>query len=766
MEEQNKIDELLTKLDQLSNRQEQLQNELKQLRISAYQLKAGKVAEPKPEIIIPKIETPVIERTDFANELKVPPMPSVKVPKEKTPIEEFIGTNLLNKIGIIILVLGISYGVKYSIDHNLIDPVTRIVLGYVAGIIMILVALKLKANYKTFSAVILSGGMASLYFITYAAYDFYALIPQGLAFAMMVLFTGFTVFASLQYDQKVIAIIGLVGAYGVPFLLSDGSGRVVILFSYIATVNLGILALAFRKAWKQLYYIAFALTWLIFAVWYFDQFYVEKHLWISLIFSTIFFAIFYITFLSYKLLQSEPFRWGDIAMLLANSFIYFGFGYAAISDHTNGEVFLGLFTLFNAVLHFIACVFVFRQRQATRETFYLVAGMVLVFITMAVPIQLEGNWVTLIWAAEAALLSWIGRTKSFPVFERISYILIVLTVASLLDDWKAYDRYSEDQPQYFIRMFVNIQFLSSLIVLSSFGWILKLNFKKEFKAPSEKELQVFTWSLASVILFLLYLSIYKEVFTYWQQRFVDSKVMVSSLESAPYPLYDFDLNHFKKVFLLIYSAIFGIALSLSNKRFIRNDRLMIVCSAFNAFILFLFVVVGLVSLADLRSSYLQQTDANFYFRDLWHIGIRYLSYLFILPLVWINRQHFKNEIFKPNIKAAEVTLLHIFILAVLSSELVNLLELSRVHESFKLGLSILWGAYALMLIVIGLKQKLKQLRVMAIVLFSVTILKLFLYDMADMSTISKTIVMIILGVLMLTASFLYNKVKKSTQDEG
>jgi uncharacterized membrane protein len=120
-------------------------------------------------------------------------------------------------------------------------------------------------------------------------------------------------------------------------------------------------------------------------------------------------------------------------------------------------------------------------------------------------------------------------------------------------------------------------------------------------------------------------------------------------------------------------------------------------------------------------------------------------------------------LFKDNLKRAEIVLLHVFILAVISSELVNWLELARVHESFKLGLSILWGSYALMLIVFGLKQQSKILRIMAIVLFSVTILKLFLYDMADMSTIAKTIVMIILGVLMLVASFLYNKVKKQTE---
>ncbi|MGC4022793.1 MAG: DUF2339 domain-containing protein [Cyclobacteriaceae bacterium] len=767
MDNQQQIEELLKKIDQLSKRQEELQNDLKELRLSAFLLKSAMPVENKTasevvtlEIVESKIikqEKPVVEIIEVQLKTEKP-----SLPKEKTPLEEFIGTNLLNKIGVIILVLGISYGVKYSIDHNLINPITRIVLGYVASIAMVLVAFKLKTNYKTFSAVILSGGMASMYFITYAAYDFYSLIPQALAFVLMVLFTAFTVFASLQYDQKIIAIFGLAGAYGVPFLLSDGSGRVTILFSYMTIVNCGILAIAFKKAWKQLYYTAFGLTWLIFAVWYFDQFNVTDHLWMSLGFSTIFFATFYVVFLAYKLIQSEPFKITDIGMILSNSFIYFGFGYGAIDNHENGQMFLGLFTLFNAVLHFIGCLVVFKQREATRETFYLVAGMVLVFLTLAVPIQLDGNWVTIIWAAESALLFWIGRTKSFPVFERLSYVLIFTTVASLFDDWKNYGRYNPDQPEYFVRIFLNTQFLASIFVIASFGWILRLNLNKNHKAKSENEFVAFSWAFGGLFLLVLYLAFYEEIFTFWHQRYIDSEVMIYSGHGyEPYPIWDSSILDFRKILLLIYSAIFGIVLSLANKRFIKNDKLVIVCTAFNALILFLFVVDGLLSLSHLRANYLSQVNVRFYFRDVMHIGIRYLSYLAIIPLLIVNREHFKNELFKPNIKKAELVLLHVFILAVISSELVSWLELARVHESFKLGLSILWGGYALMLIVIGLKNQSKTLRVMAIVLFSVTIAKLFLYDMSEMSTIAKTIVMIILGVLMLTASFLYNKVKKS-----
>jgi uncharacterized membrane protein len=117
------------------------------------------------------------------------------------------------------------------------------------------------------------------------------------------------------------------------------------------------------------------------------------------------------------------------------------------------------------------------------------------------------------------------------------------------------------------------------------------------------------------------------------------------------------------------------------------------------------------------------------------------------------------------VRQAENILLHTAILVLLSSELVHWLDMAAIENSFKLSLSILWGAYALFLIILGLWKDLKHIRIAAIVLFAVTLIKLFAYDMADMSTIAKTIVMMILGVLLLVASFLYNKYKRSTGNE-
>ena len=108
--------------------------------------------------------------------------------------------------------------------------------------------------------------------------------------------------------------------------------------------------------------------------------------------------------------------------------------------------------------------------------------------------------------------------------------------------------------------------------------------------------------------------------------------------------------------------------------------------------------------------------------------------------------------------------MHLFLalstLWVLSSELFHWLDFAGYKSADKLGLSILWGVFSLILIIIGIWNKLKYLRVAAIILFGITLLKLSIYDIRGMDSLSKTIVFISLGILLLIISFLYNKYRK------
>ena len=100
-------------------------------------------------------------------------------PKKSINWERFIGENLFSKIGIGIIIIGVFIGVKYSIEHNLISPAMRLVLGYLVGAGLFVAGAMLKKKYESFSAVLVSGAMTIFYFVTFIGYSVFNFFPQS-----------------------------------------------------------------------------------------------------------------------------------------------------------------------------------------------------------------------------------------------------------------------------------------------------------------------------------------------------------------------------------------------------------------------------------------------------------------------------------------------------------------------------------------------------------------------------------------------------------
>lgn len=780
------INQLLTRLEILSKQQEVFAAEISKIRAEVYQLKMGKatsegmIPSPKTELTKPlattqdpiQIQPPPFNPPKFEPATIEPaPIKIEEPPRWKTDVEKFIGENLINKIGIAILVIGVGIGAKYSIDNDLVSPLTRIILGYLAGASLLGVGMKLKANYENFSAVLVSGAMAIFYFITFFAYSFYGLIPQPLAFGLMVLFTIFTVLAAIQYDNQIIAQFGLVGAYGVPYLLGGDSGNVKILFVYMAIINIGILFTSFKKHWQSLYYAAFILTWLIFSSWIYSGYNQEEHFTLAFIFLTVFFAIFYVTFLAYKFIQKQQFSGKDVWLMLANSLVYYGFGMLLLSDYYNaGEQVLGLFTLGNALIHFVVSVLVYKQELGDRKLFYLISGLVLVFITIAIPVELDGKWITLFWAGEAALLFWIGRTKDVSFYEKLSYPLIFLAFASLVGLWGSVFEYGFYTSSNAIRTpILNIIFLTGILVASAFGFINYIHQKPAFHARFVQKqgiYNVLTLFLSGLFILVLFITFRLEIETYWRQLHTASTFRMPSEEGGYSTTYrNDDLLHFKNIWQINYLLFFLTTFSLFNIKKLKNRSLGLLNLGFNVIGLLLFLTGGIALLSTLRGSYLSQHLGEYYEIGKSNLYIRYISYAFVGLLLFTSYQYVRQAFMKKELRMPFDLLLHISILTILSSELIHWMELAHSTQSYKLGLSILWGIYALILIALGIWKNKKHLRLMAIVLFALTLMKLFFYDIATLNTLAKTVVFVSLGILLLLISFLYNKYKHLIIDE-
>lgn len=797
MTNEEKINLIAKKILVLSNNLEKYQSELNQLKqeLMLLQTQTTKVGTPlifnQEPVVSPVEETttpvPEIKKTEpviiDTTEQKIPePIFEVAQPPKKAKtessfnFEEFIGAKLITIIGIAVLVIGLGIGVKYAIDKDLITPLTRIVLAYIAGGILLFIALKLKPTYKAFSAVLLSGGMASLYFTTFAAYSMYSLFPQLLAFAIMLIFTAFTVFAATVYSLEIIGIIGLVGAYFVPVLLSDGTGKIEVMLVYMSIINAGILFLSFKRNWKILNHVAFGLSWIIFSAWFLDKYNYEKHFITANVFAFLFFIIFYISNMAYKLVKHEKFSAIDIIRLVSNSFIYFGIGYAALNNSVYDK-YLGLFTVGNALVHFVFAYMVFKNKMLDRNLFYFLIALVLSFITIAIPVQLEGNWVTLFWSAEALLLFYIGRKKSVLFYEWIALGMIVLALFSSLQDTAEYHsmvRFLESVETIKMKAFLNMNFFTELFVVLSLSGIVYLHQKNQ--TTSEKKLpQIISYGLVSVLLITVYSALSAEISWFFDIKYYSSAVSIPGSESWAQEgyitsEYDWSWSRLQSVSLLIYNTSFLIILTFLCIKKWNNPVLRWVSLGLNFFFAIVFISVGLGLLSYLRNYYLNPENAKYFYLNPAVVYLRYLCFGLFALLLWFTNTLLKNiELKEFNIRKYYTgALIHIFILVLLCNEMVNIYHLTNEHGEhffknldavYKLGYTLLFAVYSFGLIAFGIFKKNRIMRVLAIIVFGITLVKLVTFDTWNLSTGYKVIAYMILGAILLIVAFLYQKFK-------
>lgn len=774
----DKLDGILRNQSYLNQKVLQIQSQLERLSpaterpTEAPKVIAPPIAEPivapiedkKEERIVeistPKVETPT-PKPEMLNSKAEPPMPEAKPtpvvamekPTEpplwakKSDWERFIGGNLFNKIGIGIILIGMFIGVKYSIDHDLISPVMRILLGYLTAGALFGVGYYLKPKYEKFSAVLVSGAMAAFYFLTYVAYDFYGMFPIGVAFALMVGITGATIRFALSYNQQVIALIGMVGGYAVPFLLSTGGGHVWVLLTYVAFINVGILILSFYKQWRWLYHSAYFFTWLLYLSLHVMNHEQNQGMYFS--FLCLYFLIFHFAFIARKWFSQDTFSTRDILILLSNTLLFYGLGLSFSFEKvfTDFRSYPTLFTLANALFHF-AIYYYTRSRKASQQLKYLNLILSISFATLTIPIYFEGNWTTFLWAMEAGGLFWVGRVKQIRLYELISYVLLPLATLSLWDNWAEMEEQVSYEPEQ-VKAFLNMTFLNSVVYSAIVAGISYINSHHREKA-NEK----FDYIINILLFVILYATFYIEIYDYWQIR-INLTYREDTLESMPL----YNLECFQQMWLLVYTMAYMALFSWIDRRYVQKEKIMFYNLISNLVLIFLMLTGGLYLLSELREFFLSDTP-----HTLMPVAIRYIALSAFGLLSWQTYKLLQSEAISFKNKKSQELVLCGVILWVASSEWLHWSELLSTTANYKLGLSILWVLYGVVMLVQGIRQSKKYLRIASIGLILFTLLKLFFYDIAHLSTLSKVVVLVILGVLLMIASFLYAKYDKKIQN--
>jgi uncharacterized membrane protein len=661
--------------------------------------------------------------------------------REQNPdLEQFVGENLISKIGILVLVLGISYFVKYAIDQNWINETARVGIGFLCGAIVMGFAHRLRANYKAFSSVLVAGAIAIFYFTIAIAFHQYHIFGQTTAFVLMVIVTTFSVLISVSYDRMELAILSLMGGFGVPFMISTGSGNYQVLFGYIAILDLGILAIAYYKKWSLVNVLAFVFTSILYGSWLVTKVLDQSQAPYlgAFVFTTIFYLIFTLTNIINNLRTQGLFSKIELSVLMANTAFYFS---TTMLILTHFPQYKGLFTIALAFFNFACAWVMYKKFGLDKKVIYLLIGLTLTFATLAIPLQFNGNHITLFWAAEAVLLLWLSQKSRISQFRFSSIVVGVLMLLSLVIDWsKTYNDF-----QTTATLLLNPGFMAGIMSTASLlttYYLLKNDTEKHYLWNIVHCPVAYRKVVGGLLLVVVYLTGLFETIYQARQQF-DSFDSAASLPIA---------------YHLVFSTLFVLFFQKTKSQFVT------ILSMVNISLYIL--VFSSLPLAELKDSLILGSSRGIAF---WLHYINLACIIYAGFVIW-NRQKAKDT--QPiTTQKWFVSMASLAVIFVASSEvMLHGLAFSAVHDIatyeqaqtllIKVALPILWGILSFAFLMIGIKNQWRNLRIVALILLGITIVKLFFYDISNVSETGKIIAFILLGIMILVMSFAYQKIKK------
>lgn len=667
--------------------------------------------------------------------------------KEERDYEKFIGENIANKIGIAVLVLGISFFIKYAIDKDWIHESGRVLIGLLSGGILIGLAHYFRNQYRSFSSVLVGGGLTVFYFSIAFAFHQYHLISQTTAFICMVIISALGVFLSLFYNRQELAILATIGGFITPFLVSTGQDNYTALFTYLCILNTGLMVLAWFKRWPAINSIALVFTTLIYGGWL-----TRRLLYSSdplprteaLLFATLFYLLFIAMHIINTIRLKNKFRSFDFMLLLSTSALYYLAGMLILDQWNHGDykgLFTGLLGLFNGIL---AIIF-YRDKNTDRNFVSLLIGLTLSFLSLVAPVQFDGHDITLFWAAETVTLYWLFMRSRIVLLKLSSGLIAGLMLLSLLGDWSSiYINHTHSS----LPVILNSGFVTGLVVAVSLFLFYFLQ-RKEQETVFYAGIPAASLRVATLILGICisYLTGILEIHYQFSSRNPDTPASA--------------------IYLQLYSYCF-IILLLSLFRKDKNGPVLRLSLTLFAF----FIYVWGLSATRAFSLYLMENGKGIYFLAHWIAVLLLLWLLYQLILFFFKEE---NKSWR-DYQLVFTWLTAAGIIVLLSVEMYQVIFWSNYRDAadwawwqnlyYKAGLSILWGLSSFVMMRMGMKKDFKTLRIISLTLFTVTIVKLFLYDIVNIPPGGKIAAFILLGILLLAVSFMYQRLKKILLDNN
>jgi uncharacterized membrane protein len=348
-----------------------------------------------------------------------------------------LGGNVVVRIGVLVLFIGLAFLAKYAIDNALLPPELRLAGIGLAGIALFVAGFRLRGEHGTrraYAMTLQGAGIAVLYLTVFAAFRVYQFLPAGVAFGALALICAFCAVIAVAEDAVALAFIGFAGGFAAPVLVSTGQGSHVALFSYYLLLGLAIAVLSWLKAWRALNLLGFIATFAVATAWGVLK-YRPDNFATTEPFLLAFFAVYLAAALIYGLRHSlaSP-RAVDATLIFGLPLIGFGLQAALVRDIEYAAAFSSLAL---GALYLALAAWMLRSSLGDKIARLWLAecfvALGLGFVTLAVPLALDAHWTSGVWAVEGAAVFWMGRRQGRWLARLAGLALQVLAALAYID---------------------------------------------------------------------------------------------------------------------------------------------------------------------------------------------------------------------------------------------------------------------------------------------------------------------------------------------
>ena len=665
--------------------------------------------------------------------------------------EYAVATTWMLRAAVILLVLGLAYFIKYSHDRNLLPPELRLSIAVVFALAIIGTGCKLLngKKYRVIGTALAGVGFAGLYLCVFASVSIYHLLDVWVGLAGMIVLTAAGAALALRFDSMFLAMLAVCGGFLAPILMNTGSRNLAGLFGYMTVLVAGSLVVARRRSWQALNILTFLFTWGIFIAskpfphstgphsyvepltatsqWATIGPDVNRAFFIATGFAVLFFLAFCVQTAAYNLFTRRKVSLLELAFAALNGIVFLSVTLPP-TILIYGREYAAIVTFAGAIIYLVQVSLLLRAKMEDRALLLTLLVFSCGLIALTFPLLLKQDHLAVAWSVQAAAMLYIAcRTKSV-ILARLSYIVYLIAAVRLLG-FDLAQGYARHMQGFWTRL---MNFGSYTAALAGAFFMLK-RYAAELQAEGAsgatsapgavsrypRSAKVMFWCAFAVSFIMI-----AGEFTFWE--------------------------HLKISGIVATGALYLMVLALIPRLFRENTGAILKAASALLGIYIVYVIVRW------QSGGASVHDALWrLFPNIWAVAA-----LAAAGVIFgrIGREADTTDNVTKEVKYASIFFIvtaMAFWFAYSTDELHFLVEHYSSPGGARIAVSLLWGFYALLLLAFGILRAKKPFRIAGLVLFAVTVLKIFFFDLAGTPAIYRIAGCMVTGAALVAGAWLY-----------